>query len=276
MNYIDFFGLNEYPFSMAVDNRFYYNSDQHSDALIRLKYAVKARKGLAVLVGGIGTGKTTLARRMLDELEEEENCESALLVIIHTQITSEWFLRKITMQLGIDEPEKEKTRLLTQLYNRLIELYDMGKKVIVLIDEAQMLQNKEVMEDFRGLLNIEMENNKLITFIFFGLPELDTYLALDEPLRQRVAIRYGIKSFTKDAITEDYIKYRLGIAGCSRELFTADALSAIHKYSEGIPRLINILCDNALLEGFLRKKETIDDELIKELASDLKIAGKEI
>lgn len=269
MSYLEFYNLKEQPFSISVDNRFYYNSNQHSQALVKLKYAAEGRKGLAVLVGGTGTGKTTLARRMLDELDEAQ-FESALLVVIHASISSEWLLRKIAMQLGVKEPHEEKTELLSQLYSRLVEIYDSGKKAVVLIDEAQMLQRKEVMEEFRGILNIELEGQKLITFIFFGLTDLDTYLALDKPLQQRIAVRYQLQSFTEKA-TEEYIRYRLEVAGSKKELFTKGSLTAIHKYSEGIPRLINSICDNALLEGFLRKQDKIDEEMIREVVSDLKL-----
>ncbi|TAJ99073.1 MAG: AAA family ATPase [Candidatus Manganitrophaceae bacterium] len=273
MNYLEFYNLKEQPFSISVDNRFYFNSNQHSHALVKLRYAAEERKGLAVLVGGIGTGKTTLARRMLDELEDTK-FESALLVVIHTSITSEWLLRRIAVQLGVQNPLDDKTELLSQLYNRLVEIYDSGKKAVVLIDEAQMLQRREVMEEFRGILNIELDGEKLITFVFFGLTDLDSYLALDKPLQQRIAVRYELESFTEKT-TEEYIRYRLEVAGSKRELFTKGSYTTIHHYSEGIPRLINSICDNALLEGFLRKKERIDEEMIKEVISDLKLIGAE-
>jgi len=274
MSYIEFYNLKEQPFSISVDNRFYYNSVQHAEALVHLKYAAEERKGFAVLVGKLGTGKTTLARRMLDELEESAY-ESALLIVIHSSVTSEWLLRKIAMQLGVEKPADGKTELLTQLYNRLVEIYDKGKKAVVLIDEAQMLQSKEVMEEVRGVLNIELDGNKLITFIFFGLEDLDKYLALDEPLKQRVAVRSELQCFTQTA-TEEYIKFRLQKAGAKKELFTKDALEAIHECTDGIPRLINTLCDNALLEGFLRKRDKISAEMIHEVASDLKMVAKQV
>ena len=273
MSYLEFYQLKEQPFSTSVDNRFYYNSDHHAEALIRLRYAAEQQKGLALLVGNVGTGKTTLARRMLDELDERQ-FESALLIVIHSSVTSEWLLRKIAIQLGVEITTEGKTEILTRLYQRLVEIHESGKKTVVLIDEAQMLQNKEVMEEFRGILNIELDGHKLITFILFGLTDMDDYLSLDEPLRQRVAIRYELMSFTA-ATTEDYIRYRLQIAGAERDLFTKEALALIHRYSGGIPRVINTLCDNALLEGYLRKKEELDEELINEVASDLKLVNRE-
>ncbi|HEY5648234.1 MAG TPA: AAA family ATPase [Nitrospiria bacterium] len=271
MSYLEFYGLKTEPFSNTIDSRFYFNSSQHSEALIRLKYAAENRKGLALLVGGIGTGKTTIARRLLDDLDEKQY-ESALLIVIHTSVTSEWLLRKIAVQVGVKDPAESKTDLLGQLYKRLAEIHDKGKKTVVLIDEAQMLQHREVMEEFRGILNIELDGHKLITFIFFGLEEMDKYLALDEPLRQRVALRFDLHSFN-EKVAKDYMIHRLQVGGCKKtDLFTETAYSAVHQYSRGIPRLINTICDNALLEGFLRKKDRIDHALISEIANDLKVS----
>lgn len=271
MDYMEFYKLKDQPFTNAVDNRFYYNSSQHSEALIRLKYSASTRKGLALIVGDIGTGKTTLARRVLDELDENEY-EAALLVIIHSSVTAEWLLRKIAIQIGVQDPREEKVELLSQLYHRLLELHESGKKVVVLIDEAQMLRGKEIMEEFRGLLNMEVPEGKLVTFIFFALPEIDENLSLDEPLKQRIAFRYSLHSF-QETVTKEYIKHRLRIAGCDGELFTDKALSAVYRYSKGIPRLINTICDNALLEGFLVKRKVIDEDIISDVAKDLGLAG---
>jgi type II secretory pathway predicted ATPase ExeA len=273
MNYLDFYKLKEEPFSSAPDIKFYYNSAQHSKALVRLMYAVDSMKGLALLIGDIGTGKTTLARRMLDSLPEEEY-ESALLVIIHSGITADWLLKKIAMQLGIAEPSDNKITLLSQLYERLNELYEQHKKAVVLIDEAQMLKTKEMMEEFRGLLNLEAPDRKLITFVFFGLPEIEENLLLDSPLAQRVALKYSLESFNYEA-TEAYIKHRLGLGGNKEEIFAPDAIEKIHYYSKGIPRMINIISSNALFEGFLVKAKVIDSKIIDSVASDLGITGEQ-
>jgi general secretion pathway protein A len=273
MSYLEYYQLNEQPFSTSIDNRFYYNSKQHSEALVYLKHAAEYQKGLALLVGDIGAGKSTLAQRLLDELDDR-HFESALLIVLHTSITSEWLLRKIAAQLGVEKTAMDKTEILGHLFHRLVEIKEKGKIAVVLVDEAQMLQTKEVMEEFRGLLNIELEGKKLITFIFFALPEIDDNLALDEPLRQRVAIRHQLLAFTEET-TSEYIKYRMKIAGGQKEYFTESAYAAVHQYSKGSPRLINILCDNTLLEGFLRKKEQIGHELVREIAADLKLPSPE-
>jgi type II secretory pathway predicted ATPase ExeA len=227
-------------------------------------------KGLAVLVGDIGAGKTTLARRMLDSLPEAEY-EAALLVIIHSGITAGWLLKRIALQLGVESPAEEKLALLSQLYQRLVRIYEQGKKAVVLIDEAQMLATREIMEEFRGLLNLEVPERKLLSFVFFGLPELEENLRLDPPLAQRVALRYRLEPLSQDA-TDAYIRHRLRLAGAPRVPFTAGAISAIHALTRGTPRVINTLCDNALFEGFLARDQEVDERLVERIARDLGLA----
>ena len=170
MSYEQFYQLREQPFSNTPDARFFFEVDQHADVLARLMYAVDTMKGLAVVVGDVGTGKTTLARRMLDQLDDEQY-ESALLVIIHSAISAEWLLRRIASQIGIAQAAEEKVAILTQIYQRLMELHEAGRKAVVLIDEANMLQQRELMEELRGFLNLEVPGSKLITFILFGLAQ---------------------------------------------------------------------------------------------------------
>ena len=267
MTYLEFYQLSQEPFSNAPVARFYYSSAQHAQALMRLMHAVQSMKGLALLVGDIGTGKTTLARRMLDNLPEDEY-EAALLVIIHSGITANWLLRRIALQLGVESPAEEKLALLSQLYQRLVRIYEQGKKAVVLIDEAQMLATREIMEEFRGLLNLEVPESKLISFVFFGLPEIEENLRLDPPLAQRVALRYRLEPLTADA-TDAYIKHRLKLAGASRVPFTPEAVAAVHRFSRGTPRLINTLCDNALFEGFVARQVDVDEALVERMARDL-------
>ena len=271
MTYLDYFELTQEPFSNAPVSRFYYNSAQHSQALTRLMHAVSYMKGLSILVGDIGAGKTTLARRMLDSLPESEY-EAALLVIIHSGITANWLLRRIALQLGVENPAQEKLALLSQLYQRLLQIYESGKKAVVLIDEAQMLETRELMEEFRGLLNLEVPERKLISFVFFGLPEIEKNLKLDPPLAQRVALRYKLEPFTGES-TEAYIKHRLRLAGCPRMPFTPEALLAVHQRSGGTPRVINSICDNALFETFLAREQTVNDKLIHRIADNLGLVG---
>ena len=267
MDYREFYKLSEHPFSNVVDSRFYYNSPQQAEAVIKLKYAVDTKKGLAVVIGNIGAGKTTLARKLLEELDEE-NYEAALLVIIHSSVSSEWLFKKFAIQLGVADMSSDKIELLGQIYRRLHEINEEGKKAVVMMDEVQMLNSREIMEEFRGLLNMETSAGKMVNFIFFGLPELDQVLSLDEPLKQRVAVKIRLQSFSEDN-TKDYIRHRMGVASASEDIFTESAVKLIYQYSNGSPRLINTICDNALLEGFLFKHALIDDSIIKAVAVDL-------
>ncbi len=267
MTYLEYFELTQEPFSNAPVSRFYYNSTQHSQALTRLLHTVSYMKGLSVLIGDIGAGKTTLARRMLDSLPEDEY-EAALLVIIHSGITANWLLKRIALQLGVENPAQEKLALLSQLYQRLLQIYEQGKKAVVLIDEAQMLETRELMEEFRGLLNLEVPERKLISFVFFGLPEIEKHLKLDPPLAQRVAMRYRLEPFSADS-TEAYIKHRLRLAGCPRMPFMPEAIEALHRRSGGTPRVINTLCDNALFEAFLARTPDIGAPLVDQIADNL-------
>jgi len=271
VTYLEFYDLSQEPFSNAPVSRFYYSSAQHAQALMRLMHAVAQMKGLAVLVGDIGAGKTTLARRMLDNLPEDEY-EAALLVIIHSGITAHWLLRRIALQLGVENPADEKLALLSQLYQRLVRIYESGKKAVVLIDEAQMLATREIMEEFRGLLNLEVPERKLLSFVFFGLPEIEENLKLDPPLAQRVALRYRLEPLTEEA-TEAYVRHRLRLAGASRVPFTPGAIAAVHRFSHGTPRVINTLCDNALFEGFLARAKDIEEKLVERIARDLALGA---
>ncbi|GEJ55627.1 hypothetical protein AMYX_03680 [Anaeromyxobacter diazotrophicus] len=267
VTYLEYYELAQEPFSNAPVSRFYYSSAQHAQALMRLTHAVSQMKGLALLVGDIGAGKTTLARRLLDSLPEDEY-EAALLVIVHSGITAQWLLRRIALQLGVENPAEEKLPLLSQLYQRLIRIHEAGKKAVVLIDEAQMLATREIMEEFRGLLNLEIPERKLLSFVFFGLPEIEENLKLDPPLAQRVALRYHLDPLSAEA-TEAYVRHRLRLAGAPRVPFTPEAIAAVHRFSHGTPRVINTLCDNALFEGFLAKARDVDAPLVERLARDL-------
>jgi type II secretory pathway predicted ATPase ExeA len=270
--YLDFYGLREHPFSNVVDSRFYYSSRQHTEAVVRLRHAIDSRRGLSVVIGDIGAGKTTLARRLLEELDEEFY-EAALLVIIHSSVSSDWLLKKFSIQLGIQNVKESKVELLGQLYTRLYEIYEQGKTAVVLMDEVQMLKSREIMEEFRGLLNMELPEGKMLNLIFFGLSDLDDVLSLDEPLRQRVSVRIRLTALSEEE-TVHYILHRMKVAGAPEGVFVAEAMKAVHSFSNGLPRLINTICDNALLEGFLLKERPIDTGVIKTVAVDLGLGGE--
>lgn len=267
MDYLDYYGLTQEPFSVMPLNRFYYHSEQHDRAMEKLERAVEAMKGLAVVVGDVGTGKTTLARRLLDSLPEDEY-EASLMVILHTDVDGNWLLKRIAIQLGVPNPSEKRVEVLGQLFRRLVQIAESGKKAVILIDEAQMLKSANLMQEFRGLLNLELPEQKLVSFVFFGLPELEGVLRQDPALVQRIAVKHRLTPFQPE-ITADYVRHRLHLSGVDRPIFTDGAIHCLHEYAQGIPRLINVISDNALFEGYIRKMDLIDYDVIDSVADDL-------
>ena len=268
MDYTRYFNLSLKPFSSVPDERFFYNSPQHSKALYKLLYAAENMKGLALLVGDIGAGKTTISRRLLDILSTRGGFEISLMVVIHTEITPLWFLRKIAHQFGVSANVQDRVQLIGLLYKRLVEMRERGAKSVVMVDEANMLQKREIMEEIRGLLNMVVGGEHLITFILFGLPETEEYLKLDPPLYQRISIKCHLGPLDEES-TKAYILHRLKVAGRTEPLFTPECFPIIHKASGGKPRLVNIICDNALLDAFLLKKPIVDRAILLEAIEDL-------
>ncbi len=206
MDYLEYYNLKEHPFSNVVDNRFYYKAIQHSEALVRLKYAVDTKKGLAVVIGDIGTGKTTLARRLLEELDENIY-EAILLVVIHSAVSADWLLKKLAIQLGVSDVKDDKVDLLSQIYKRLFELGEHGRAAVVIIDEVQMLRSKEIMEEFRGLLNMETSEGKMVNFV---LSRSDCTAGL----RTRVSVKCSNLSSPKSrALATQYSRLNLASSG---------------------------------------------------------------
>lgn len=268
MDHLEYFGLHEEPFSIMPLTNFYYHNEQHDQAMIRLMRAIDGMMGLAVLVGDVGTGKTLLARRILESLPEDRY-EVSLLVVLHADVTSDWLVRRVAAQFGVEEKGLEKVDIIGRLYERLVSISEEGKRAVILIDEAHMLRHKEVLEEVRGLLNLELPESKLLSFVMFGMPELDDSLGRDPALKHRIAVRYRLKNFSPEVLV-DYVNFRLQHAGATMEIFSADALEEIYRLSDGNPRLVNVVCDNALFEGFIRRaKLPLDEEVMKSVGEDL-------
>jgi len=258
------------PFSNIPDPRFYYNSPEHHEAMIRLMHSASMMRGLAVLTGDIGTGKTTLSRKLLSELRKDGKFIEGLLVLTHSDFSPEWFLQKIGWLLGMREMGTDKMKLVNQLSRRLMQLRKENKRPILLIDEANKLKNEEHLEELRGLLNLELSDTRLITFILSGLPALEDSLNTNRPLSQRIAMRVELHTLSSES-SRNYIIHRLSVAGGKETIFTDGAYNLIFKYSTGCPRLINSICDNGLLEGYILKKNIVDESLIEKVAENFKL-----
>lgn len=268
MDHLAYYELKEEPFSIVPLTNFYYHNEQHDQAFLRLKRAVESMKGLAVLVGQIGTGKTLLARRLLEALPESDY-ECSMLVVLHADVTSEWLVRRIAAQFGVDGGEGSKVEVIGRLYEKLNQIAQDGRRSVIIIDEAHMLRDSKVLEEVRGLLNLELASSKLISFVMFGMPELDECLLGDPALKQRVAVRYELKNLPPEVVV-DYVRFRLLHAGSSRQIFSPEALARIYELSRGNPRLVNVIADNALFEGYVRRFPTpLSPEIIDSVAADL-------
>ncbi len=268
MDHLQYYGLTQEPFSIVPLTNFYFHSDQHDQAMLRLTHAVEGMRGLAVLVGDVGTGKTLLARRLLESLPEDRY-EASLLVVLHADVTGEWLVRRIAAQMGVADTAGERVGVIGRLYQRLCEIAEEGRRAVVLIDEAHMLRSEETLEEVRGLLNLELPESKLLSIVMFGMPELDRCLSREPALRQRMAVRFLLRNLPPDALV-DYVQFRLGNAGCTQQVFSADAFELIYALSNGNPRLVNVICDNALFEGFVRRAALpLSAEIIEGVGSDL-------
>jgi len=263
--YFKFYNFKEAPFNMTPNSRFFFESAKHTEALSTLIYAVEERKGFVVITGDIGSGKTTVCRTLLNKL----NSTTQTALITNTHLSGKDLLCSILEDLEIEYTPGSKSKLLSRLNHYLIEQLRLDNNVVVIIDEAQNL-SPGVLEEIRMLSNLETENEKLIQIILLGQPELKKKLSMAklEQLRQRIAVFYHLVPLTKEE-TKQYIVYRLNIASESaRQYFTDEALDIVYQYSNGVPRLINQICDSALLNGFIYGKDIISGELMREVVSE--------
>jgi general secretion pathway protein A len=265
--YKKFYSLQENPFNITSDPAFFYPSSRHEEAFNHLVYGINSRKGIIVVSGEIGTGKTTLCRMLLNRLGDK--VKTAL--ILNPDFSDLQLLQMIVHDLGIETKETNKLNLVGAIALFLVEQSSQGNNVVVILDECQNL-NVRQLEQIRLLSNLETEKEKLLQIILVGQPELNIKLQ-DHKLRQlaqRVSVHYHILPLDPKEIGQ-YISHRLNVAQANPALkFTPQAIEAIYKYSKGTPRVINIVCDRALLAGFVKETMTIDEAIIQECIKELK------
>jgi general secretion pathway protein A len=264
--YCPFFGLQEKPFSITPDPRFLFLSSSHQEALGHLLYGIEERKGFITVTGEVGTGKTLLCRALLDRLGR--HVRTAL--IFNSFLSEIELLRSINEDFGIPPGGVTRKELIDHLNRFLIEEFSAGRNAVLIIDEAQNLA-PTVLEQIRMLSNLETERGKLLQIVLIGQPELRHQLARPElrQLNQRIALRYHIQPFDRQE-TEDYIKHRLVVAGSHGDVkFSRQALSAIYRLSEGIPRKINLLCDRAMLSAYVHESTLIEHTHVRQASMEL-------
>lgn len=264
--YCRFYSLKERPFNVTSDPAFFFLSKKHKEALAHLVYGVNQRKGIIVLTGEIGTGKTTLCRFFLSQLDKK--VKTAL--ILNPYFTETQLLEAIIKDFGIISKNKTKLSFIWELNRFLLLEAQGGNNVALIIDEAQNLKPQQL-EQVRLLSNLETEKEKLLQIILVGQPELNHKLELYDlrQLRQRIMVKYHITPLDKEDI-QAYIDHRLNIAGPGNKIvFTDDAIKAISDFSEGVPRLINTICDHALLSGFVAETFKIDSAIISKCVEEL-------
>lgn len=257
--YCNFYGLKEEPFNVTADPNFLFFSRKHQEAFSHLKYGIEQRKGIIVLTGEIGTGKTTLCRAFLNQISKEFKTA----FIINPYFSGLELIKAIVEDFGIDTSGKSKISLIFDLNRFLLKQAEIGNNVVLIIDEAQNLRAKEL-EQIRLLSNLETEKQKLLQIVLVGQPELNQKLQLYNlrQLKQRIVVSYHILPLDEYEISE-YIYHRLSIAGSDGRIkFSPTAIKKIYVFSSGIPRLINLLCDRALLLGFIQEKNFIDEEMV--------------
>src|SRR4030088_353439 len=247
--YKSFFGLKENPFNVNPDPRYLYLTKQIEEALTGLMYGIQTRKGFITLTGEVGTGKTTLVNRLLDWLHHRR---ARTAFLFNSRMNTSQLFDFILAEFDIPCETKSKSQQLMKLNQWLLERYRAGETVVVVIDEAQNL-TYPVLEEIRLLTNLETSTEKLLQIVLSGQPELEEKLKLPQvrQLRQRIMLRCKTSPLSKEQ-TQEYIVGRLRIAGAASEpIFSAQAVDAIHMYSLGIPRVVNLLCEHSLVNGFV-------------------------
>jgi general secretion pathway protein A len=264
--YKEFYGLRAYPFNVNPDPRFLFLTRHAEEALACLTYGIQSRKGFVLLTGEVGTGKTTLINKLLEWLRLQQ---VSTAFIFNSRLNVPQFLDYMMADFGIECNSKIKSQILLRLYSWLLDRYRAGETAVLIIDEAQSLGD-EVLEEIRMLTNLETFTEKLLQIVLVGQPELE--LKLRQPhmrqLRQRLTLRSKTYPLTL-AETKAYVQQRLRIAGSNgEEIFDPEALAALHRYSEGIPRVINLLCEHCLVSSFVDQQHVIGPGVVETVARE--------
>jgi len=264
--YTEFFGLNEKPFSITPDPRYLFLSRRHADALAHLIYGISESGGFIQLTGEVGTGKTTLIRSVLEQLPEK----AEIALILNPQLSAREFIENIFDELRMPIPPGGSLRaLIASLNKQLLEAHAQGRRIVLIVDEAQTL-GPELLEQVRLLTNLETSTQKLLQIILIGQPELRDLLGRPEmrQIAQRITGRYHLEPLSR-AETAAYVRHRLRVAGCQMPIFTPGALRELYRRSKGIPRLINVVADRALLAAYTQDRTRVDGRLVRRAASEV-------
>jgi type II secretory pathway predicted ATPase ExeA len=268
--YEAYWGLKEKPFENTPDPKFLYHSQQHSEALARMLYAVRERKGAALFTGEYGSGKTLLSRVLWHELQQENKYQAVF--ILNPRLMGLEFIQEIVHQLNGAEAPSNKLDLFHSLHQILYSNFEIGRHCVIVVDEAQAVEDREIFEELRLLLNFQLDNVFLLTIILLGQPELKNKIVNLPQLNQRMAVRFHLNALS-EAETKEYIQHRLEVAEAKKEIFLEETYREIYLCSQGIPRLINTICDLALLTGFGNGLDLIDKETILKVNEDLKTSS---
>jgi general secretion pathway protein A len=264
--YLNFYNLRKQPFHITPDPEFLYLSPSHKEALAAIIYGIEKRKGFVAIVGAVGVGKTTILRSYLERADRER---LKIIYVFNAKLTFEGLLRTIYQELELPVETNDVVEMTNRLYEVLIEEYRKGNTMVLVIDEAQNMP-LDTLENLRMLSNLETSKDKLVQIVLIGQPEFEEELKQHRlrQLRQRLAIRSTILPLTEDESAE-YIRYRLQKAGADvSSVFTRSAMKAVIKKARGIPRVINVLCDNALITGYGYRKQPVTRAIVKEIIRD--------
>jgi general secretion pathway protein A len=264
--YLEYYGLKEPPFDITPNPRFLFYSPKHREAFNHLLYGIRERKGFVQLTGEVGAGKTTVCRAMLDQLGERY----ATALILNPVLDPDQLMKAIAMEFGLNVKGMDRLETVAALNAFLLQQVDKRREAVLIIDEAQDLTN-ELLEQVRLLSNLETDDRKLLQIVLMGQPELRDRLNDFNlrQLRQRITVRYHLRPLTRTEVGQ-YVHHRLQVSGANGSpYFTNPALWRVYRYSAGIPRLINGVCDKCLLAGFVQLRDRIDFKMVGKAIAEL-------